>query len=113
MYNTIHFRSYFKMCYFYKVKGMEISKGYRHLGLSSQSIRDCIQIINAHGGFQIYPSYKPGSPLFGKLLLSYNTLPKDYYDCVMKNERLNEQKIRQSNQKIRQLTRRVLQLEKL
>ena len=92
---------------------MEISKGYRHLGLSSQSIRDCIQIINAHGGFQINPGYKPGNPLFGKLLLFYNTLPKEYYDCLMENDRLYEQKMRQSNQRMRQLTRRVLQLEKL
>ena len=92
---------------------METRTGYRHLGFNSQPIRDCIQIINAHGGFQIYPGYKRGSPLFGKLLLSYNTLPKEYYDCVMKNDRLYEQKMRQSNQKLRQLTRRVFQLEKL
>ena len=94
------------MCYSYKVKGMEISKGYRHLGFNSQSIRDCNQIINAHGGFQINPGYKPGNPFFGKLVLYWNTLPKEYYDCLMENDRLYEQKMRQ-------LTRRVLQLEKL
>merc|ERR1712136_19538 len=35
------------------VTDMETRKGYRHLGVNSQSIRDCIQVINAEGGFQI------------------------------------------------------------
>ena len=110
---TSHFRSCFKMCHSCKVKGMEMSKGYRHMGFSSQSIRDCVQIISAHGGFGTNPGYAGNHPLAGKLVLFYNTLPKEYYDCVMKNDRLYEQKMRQSNQKLRQLTRRVFQLEKL
>ena len=93
---------------------METSKVYRHLGLNSQSIHDCIQIINAQGGFEIEqdPGLQ-GYHIFGKLLPIYDRLPKDYYDCVLKNAKLNEQKIRQSNQKMRQLTRRVLKLEEL
>ena len=93
---------------------METRKGYRHMGFNSQSVRDCIEIINAVGGFAIDqgPGLQ-GYHIFGKLLPLYDRLPKDYYDCVMKNDRLNEQKIRQSNQKMRQLTKRVLQLEKL
>ena len=102
------------MYYSCKVTGMETRKGYRHLGFNSQSIRDCIQIINAHGGFPVEqnPAWI-GSPLFGKSLPLYSRLPKEYYDCVEKNARLNGQNIRQNKQKMRQLTRRVLQLEKL
>ena len=93
---------------------METRKGYRHLGFNSQSIHDCIQIINAQGGFKIEqtPGLE-GYHIWGKLVPIYDRLPKDYYDCVLKNARLNEQKIRQSNQKMRQLSRRVHQLEKL
>ena len=104
------------MYYPCKVTGMDISKGYRHLGSNLQSIRDCVQILNVYGGFVKYADIAtPGwsSNLFGKLVPSYDRHPKEYYDCLVKNDRLNGQKIRQSNQKMLQLTRRVLQLEKL
>ena len=99
---------------------MDTSKGYRHLGFNSHSIRDCVQILNAYGGFYRAGSTGPGdrrtwegTSMFGKLIPTHSINPKEYYDCLVKNDRLNEQKIRQSNQKMRQLTKRVLQLEKL
>ena len=47
----------------------EKNKGYRNINLHGAAIRDCIQIINAKGGFQLCQASGCGA-VIGKLVLT-------------------------------------------
>ena len=82
----------------------------------AQFVQDCNEIIFQNGGFRpntgAGPGGFPGGPPGGpggpgkgeQVIAGPNT--KKYFDCTLRNARLNQQKIRQLQQKTRQLTNR-------
>ena len=92
-------------CNKWKYTGAKSQDGYRNLELKSQSIRNCIEVINRNGGFGIQTA--PGSgPNFGKQLPLWGGPNREYYECIRQNEKLNEQRILQLTQKLLMLTNR-------
>ena len=84
---------------------LNIRTGYRNLYDTSnaKSIQDCNQIIAQTTGWQRH-GFSYIDPKFAGQIHG-GALPKIYSDCVMRNFKLNEQKINQ-------LTRTMLQMQK-
>ena len=84
----------------------------------AQYVQDCNEIIFQNGGFRPNTGAGPGLPGLGpggpggaggpaqgvQVIAGPNT--KKYYDCTLRNARLNQQKIRQLQVKVRRLTNR-------
>ena len=91
---------------------------YQHSRPRAQYVQDCNEIIFQNGGFRPNTGGGPGVPGIGpggpggsggpgqgeQVIAGPNT--KKYFDCTLRNARLNQQKIRQLQGKVRQLTNR-------
>ena len=84
------------------MKDKTLQDGYRYLDLNDNNVRNCFEIIDKDIGWVVSTRQGYG---FGKAAPKFFPT-KDYYECIRRNNKLNEQKILQLTKELLSMKRR-------